>query len=381
MADDKHLSIFSSLKKEKVLDLSRETEVDAVTEGYLKYTYRKILFLVSMLVLLIVLIVVTLGLGDTSLSYSEIFSSIFNKGGAWKDDVVWDLRLPRISAAILAGCALGISGAVMQSILRNPLASPFTLGLSNASAFGAAIGILVLNGGIIIAGSSPAYPVINNPAIVTICAFVFSMAATGLIIVLSKFTSASPESLVLAGMAISAIFSAALAFTQYIADDVALSSIVFWQFGSLDKVNWDGLKIIFFVSLIGIIYFLWKRWDYNAMEAGEEVARGLGLNISRTRLMGLTVSAVITAVTVSYMGVIGFIGLAAPHIVKRVIGNDNRYLLIGSMLIGSIIMMISHIISHYAFDKVIPVGIITSAIGGPLFLYVLIRGYKKNASC
>lgn len=380
MADDKHLSIFSSLKKEKVLDLSRETEVDAVTEGYLKYTYRKILFLASMLVLLIVLAVITLGLGDTSLSYSEIFSSIFNKGDTWNDTVVWDLRLPRIAAAILVGCALGISGAVMQSILRNPLASPFTLGLSNASAFGAAIGILVLNGGIVV-GSTAAYPVINNPAIVTICAFAFSMAATGLIIVLSKFTSASPESLVLAGMAISAIFSAALAFTQYIADDVALSSIVFWQFGSLDKVNWDGLIIIFFVSLIGILYFLWKRWDYNAMEAGEEVARGLGLNISRTRLMGLTVSAVITAVTVSYMGVIGFIGLAAPHIVKRVIGNDNRYLLIGSMLIGSIIMMISHIISHYAFDKVIPVGIITSAIGGPLFLYVLIRGYKKNASC
>lgn len=380
MADDKHLSIFSSLKKEKVLDLSKETEADAVTEGYLKYARRKILFLVSMLVLLVALIIYTLGLGDTGLSYSQIIQHIFNKGDTWQDQVVWDLRLPRIAAALLAGCALGISGAVMQSILRNPLASPFTLGLSNASAFGAAVGILVLNGGIIF-GSTAAYPIINNPAIVTISAFVFAMLATGLIIVLSKFTSASPESLVLAGMAISAIFSAALAFTQYIADDVALSSIVFWQFGSLDKVGWDGLKIIFFVSLIGIIYFLWKRWDYNAMEAGEEVARGLGLNISRTRLVGLTVSAVITAVTVSYMGVIGFIGLAAPHIVKRIIGNDNRYLLVGSMLVGSIIMMIAHIVSHYAFDKVIPVGIITSAIGGPLFLYVLIRGYKKNASC
>lgn len=380
MADDKHLSIFSSLKKEKVLDLSRETETDTITDGYLKYARRKILFLVSMLVILVALIIFTLGLGDTGLSYSQIIQHIFNKGDTWNDDVIWDLRLPRIAAALLAGCALGISGAVMQSILRNPLASPFTLGLSNASAFGAAVGILVLNGGIVF-GSTAAYPIINNPAIVTICAFVFAMAATALIIILSKFTSASPESLVLAGMAISAIFSAALAFTQYIADDVALSSIVFWQFGSLDKVGWDGLKIIFFVSLVGIIYFLWKRWDYNAMEAGEEVARGLGLNISRTRLVGLTMSAVITAVTVSYMGVIGFIGLAAPHIVKRVIGNDNRYLLIGSMLVGSIIMMIAHIISHYAFDVVIPVGIITSAIGGPLFLYVLVRGYKKNASC
>lgn len=286
MADDKHLSIFSSLKKEKVLDLSRETESDAVTDGYLKYARRKILFLGSMLVVLVALVIFTLGLGDTGLSYSQIIQHIFNKGDTWNDDVIWDLRLPRIAAALLAGCALGISGAVMQSILRNPLASPFTLGLSNASAFGAAVGILVLNGGIVF-GSTAAYPIINNPAIVTICAFVFAMVATALIIILSKFTSASPESLVLAGMAISAIFSAALAFTQYIADDVALSSIVFWQFGSLDKVGWDGLKIIFFVSLVGIIYFLWKRWDYNAMEAGEEVARGLGLNISRTRLVGL----------------------------------------------------------------------------------------------
>lgn len=342
------------------------------------------MFLVSIFIVLLALCIYTLGLGDTGLTYPEIFRILIDgiiPGGenTWNDTVVWDLRMPRIAAAILAGCALGIAGAVMQSILRNPLASPFTLGLSNASAFGAAIGILILDGGIIV-GSTAAYPVINNPALVTICAFIFAMIATGLIVLLSKVTGASPESLVLAGMAISAIFSAGLAFTQYIANDVALSSIVFWQFGSLDKVEWSDLRIIFIVSLIGIIYFLWKRWDYNAMEAGEEVARGLGLNISRTRLIGLTVSAVITAVVVSYLGIIGFIGLAAPHIVKRVIGNDNRYLLIGSMLVGSIILLIANIVSHYAFDVVIPVGIITSAIGGPLFLYVLIRGYKKNAS-
>lgn len=354
---------------------------DPITEGYLKYTHRKVLFLLAMFACLLILIIFTLGLGGSGLNYLQILDLLFHPDGTWNSTVIWDLRLPRIAAAILAGCALGISGAVMQGILRNPLASPFTLGLSNASAFGAALGILVLNSSIIV-GSTAAQPLINSPAIVTICAFLFAMLATALIIILSKVTSASPESLVLAGMAISAIFSAALAFTQYIADDVALSSIVFWQFGSFDKVGWSDLRIIFIVSLIGIIYFLCKMWDYNAMEAGEEVARGLGMNIARTRLVGLTVSAIITAVTVSYMGVIGFIGLAAPHIVKRVIGNDNRYLLIGSMLVGSIILLVANILSHYAFGgKVIPVGIITSAIGGPLFLYVLIRGYKKDASC
>jgi iron complex transport system permease protein len=338
-----------------------------------------VLFLISMLIALIALAFITIRMGDSNLSYWQIFEILVHKGDTWNDTVVWDIRLPKIVAGILAGFSLGLAGAVMQGILRNPLASPFTLGISNAAAFGASIGILVLSGGVII-GQTAAYPLINNPALVTISAFVFAMLATGVVIMLIKFTNSSPETMVLAGMAMSSIFAAGLAFLQFMANDVALSTMVYWQFGSLDKVSWSNLLLIFVVTLLASIYFYSKRWDYNAMEAGEDIARGLGTNISRTRIAGLTVAAILTSVVVSFMGIIGFIGLLAPHVVKRIIGNDYRYLLIGSMLVGAIVILVANIISHYAFSVVIPVGIITSAIGGPLFIYILIRGYKQDAA-
>lgn len=358
------------------------TECDSntgTTEGYLKYTKKKVSFIIGLIILLFAMSIFTIRLGDTGLSYFDIIRYIFHPDGSWNSTVIWDLRLPRIVAAILAGSALGIAGAVMQGILRNPLASPFTLGISNAAAFGASIGILVLHGGIMV-GSSAAYANINNPFIVTASAFAFAMLATVVILALVKLTACTPETIVLAGLAISSIFSAGLAFLQYIANDVALSAIVFWQFGSLNKVTWDNLTIIAVVLLMAASYFIAKRWDYNSMEAGEDVAKGLGVNISSTRLVGLTISAVLTSVVVSFMGIIGFIGLIGPHLVKRIVGNDNRYVLVGSMLMGSLVLLLSHIVGTYAFKVSIPVGIITSAIGGPLFIYILIRGNRKKCS-
>lgn len=353
--------------------------ITGTTEGYLRYSRKKITFLVGLLVLLFAMSLFTIRLGATGLTYFDIIKYLFHPDGSWNSTVIWDLRLPRIAAAILAGSALGIAGAVMQGILRNPLASPFTLGISNAAAFGASIGILVLNGGIMV-GSSAAYANVTNPIIVTVSAFVFAMLATAVILILVKLTACTPETIILAGLAISSIFSAGLAFLQYIANDVALSAIVFWQFGSLNKVSWDNLMVIFVVLLIVATYFFIKRWDYNSLEAGEDVAKGLGVNISSTRLVGLTMSAIVTAVVVSFMGIIGFIGLIGPHLVKRIVGNDNRYVLVGSMLMGSLVLMLAHIVGTYAFSVTIPVGIITSAIGGPLFIFILMRGKRKRCS-
>jgi iron complex transport system permease protein len=266
---------------------------------------------------------------------------------------------------------------VMQSILRNPLASPFTLGLSNAAAFGASLGILFFQGGVMI-GSATAYATISNPLLVTVLAFVFAMAATSIMILLVRVTDCTPETIILAGLAISSIFSAGLAFLQYIADDVALSGIVFWQFGSLSKVTWGHLCIVAVALILAAVYFFYKRWDYNAMEAGEDIASGLGVNVKATRYLGLIASAALTAIVVSFMGVIGFIGLIGPHIVKRVIGNDNRYVLLGSMIVGAMVLLVAYVIGTYAFYTVIPVGIITSAIGGPLFIFILLRGRRRK---
>ncbi|MGN1044562.1 MAG: FecCD family ABC transporter permease [Candidatus Methanomethylophilaceae archaeon] len=345
--------------------------------AYIGYSRNKTLFLIGTAALLVLLMLFAIGLGSTSLSYGDILHYLLFPDDSWNSTVVWDLRLRVILAAVLAGAALGVAGTVMQSILRNPLASPFTLGLSNSAAFGAALAILFMDGGLIV-GSTGAYAVVNDPIMVTLFSFAFAMLATGIMLLLIKLTECTPETIVLAGLAISSIFSALLAFLQYIANDVALSAIVYWQFGSVDKVTWDQIYMIIAVLFVVASYFIYKRWDYNAMESGEDVARGLGINVRLTRVMGLTLSAVLTAVVVSFMGVIGFVGLVGPHIVKRIIGNDNRFVIIGSMLIGALVLLISYIVGAYAFYTVIPVGIITSAIGGPLFLMILLRGRKKR---
>lgn len=346
-------------------------------EGYLVYSRRKILFIVACALLLVALSIFTIGLGSTELSYIEIVKYLLHPDGTWESTTVWDLRFKMIVAAIVAGCALGIAGAVMQSILRNPLASPFTLGLSNAAAFGASLAILFMNGGFMV-GSTAAYANVNNPLLVTACAFTFAMLATGVMLLLVRVTECTPETIVLAGTALSSIFSAGLAFLQYIANDVALSGIVYWQFGSLSKVSWTQLVAIGIILILTCIYFFYKRWDYNAMEAGETVASGLGVNVRQTRFIGLVVSAVLTATVVSFMGVIGFIGLIGPHIVKRLVGNDNRYVLPGSMAVGALVLLVAYIVGSYAFYTVIPVGIITSAIGGPLFIWILIKRGRRR---
>ena len=357
--------------------IQTEEEISETQESYLRYSKKKWMFIIGSIVALILLSLYTMSLGETELSYGDIIHYIFHKDNSWNSTVVWDLRFRMVIAAIFAGAALGIAGAVMQTILRNPLASPFTLGLSNASAFGAALAILFMNGGRTV-GQTAAYIDIDNPLLVTLVAFAFAMLATGIMLLLVKMTECTPETIVLAGLAISSIFSAGLAFLQYIANDVQLSAIVFWQFGSLSKVTWKNLYLIGFVLLIVASYFIYKRWDYNAMESGEDVARGVGVNVRRTRIVGLVLSAVLTATVVSFMGIIGFIGLVGPHIVKRLIGNDNRFVLIGSMLVGALVLLLAYVVGSFAFSTVIAVGIITSAIGGPMFIIILLRGHRRK---
>lgn len=349
---------------------------DDTKEGYLRYSRRKTLFLIASAAVLAFLAIVTIQIGDTGLSLKEIIHYLIHPDDSFASDVVWNNRFKLIVAAILAGAALGLAGAVMQSILRNPLASPFTLGLSNAAAFGASLAILFMEGGVIIQASAAAS--VNNPLLVTAMAFSFAMLATGIMLLLVKVTECTPETIVLAGMAISSIFSAGLAFLQYMANDVALAAIVYWQFGNLSKITWDQLTIVAVVLAIAFVYYYFKRWDYNAMESGEDVARGLGTNIKLTRFVGLTVSAILTAVVVSFVGVIGFIGLVGPHMVKRVVGSDNRYVIPGSMIIGALVLLLAYVVGTHAFYTAIPVGIITSAIGGPLFILILLKGRRRK---
>ena len=337
------------------------------------------MLVLALVTLAVALVTLTVDLG--SLSFFDVIHIIFNKNDpdiSRSDRIlVWDIYMPRIACGILAGFALGVSGAVMQCVLRNPLGSPYTLGISNAAAFGASVGI-VLNGGAII-GQSNATIMIDNPYLVTTSAFIWAMIGTGIIVLLVTITKVDANTMVLAGVAISSIFSAGISALQYIYNEYALSAIVFWQFGSLGKATWDELKIVAIVTIPIILYFLWKRWDFNALDNGPDVARSLGVNVDSLRIVAMVLSALMTAVVVSFMGIIAFIGLLGPHMIRMMLGNDHRYLLPGSMFLGATILLIADCVGQSLFEFTLPVGIITSFLGGPLFLFLLIKGYKKGA--
>ena len=324
--------------------------------------------------LLVVGVIIAAQNGPIDITFGDVVKHLVTFDTSGVGGMIWNIRMVRIFGALIAGAGLAVAGVVMQCILRNPLASPFTLGISSASAFGASFAIIFLG-----AGSSLTNVVsINNPYITTVCAFAFSILATGLILLLTKITRVSPETMILAGVAISVMFSAGLSFMQYIATDSQLGNIVAWTFGDLGKATWSWNTIILVVFLPVVLYFFYKRWDYNALDAGEETAKGLGVNTSRERIVGMLLTSVLSAVIVSFFGIIAFIGLLGPHIARMIIGSDHRYLLPLSVIIGALILLIADGVGQVIlYPSVIPVGIITSMLGGPLFIYLLVRRYRK----
>lgn len=295
-------------------------------------------------------------------------------GTSLYDAIIWNIRIPQALTAVVAGAGLAIAGVTMQSVLRNPLASPFTLGLSNAAAFGAAVGILIFDSGK--TGSSIADAVvINNPYITTFSAFLFALLTTAIIIIISKMRTASPETMVLAGVAISSIFNAGLMAIQYFVDDTKLASIVFWQFGDVSRAGWDELFLITVIVVVCFIYIYLKRWDFNAIDAGEETAKGLGVDVEKIRIVGMVAASLISAIVVSFLGIIGFVGLVCPHMMRRFVGDDHRFLIPASLVCGSLLLLVSDTVARVMIaPHVLPVAVLTAFLGGPMFLYLIIRG-------
>lgn len=343
---------------------------------YDKYLYKKTLFIAFLLVAVFAVSVAYIGYGDYHISFIDVIKIIFgDHSDTTAHAVVWQMRMPSIVAAILVGGALAISGAVMQSVLRNPLASPYTLGISNAAAFGAAFAIMI---SITVFSGTIVEDFFSGPYGISIGAFIWSMIAVLIVVSLSKIAYSTPESVVLVGIALNAIFLAGLSAFQFFADESQLAEMVFWQFGDLSKSSWTELAILFAVFAIVTTYFLYKRWDYNAMDSGDEIAESLGTNTKSTRMMGMILATLLTAISVSIVGIIGFVGLLAPHMTKKLIGNDNRYVMPASILLGALILLISDFVGSWAFSVSIPVGIITSLIGGPVFIVIYIKSVKRT---
>ncbi len=332
------------------------------------------LFLAASALGLLFLILLSATAGTIAIPFGEVLGYLLRLDASGSGRIVWNVRLPRIIAALLVGGGLSLSGTVMQSVLRNPLASPYTLGLSSAAAFGASFAIVFFGAG---TGTTSTI-IINDSLAVTLSAFLFCALSTLAILLLTVLTRISPETMVLAGIAIGSLFSAGLTLMQYLADSVQLASIVSWTFGDLGRANWPFLGITALVLIPLFLLFLFFRWDFNVLDTGEETARGLGVRTGALRIAGMAGASLLSAVIVSFFGTIAFIGLLGPHIARRILGGDHRRLLIGSPLAGAIILLGADTAARTVLTPmVLPVGILTSLCGGPLFIYLLVAGKRK----
>lgn len=346
---------------------------DTIQNEYKKLAAKKIAFLIILLTLTAVLAVYAIMIGTSNLSFFDVLQTLIGKGNERTRLIVFNIRLVRVLAAILAGIGLAIGGSATQTLLHNPLASPFTLGVSQGAAFGAAVGIILLGGGTTSSSASDSV-VILHPSIVVTCAFLGSMISSIVVILLAQFKKFSPESVVLSGVALSSLFSAATTIIQYFASDVKIAALVFWTFGDIGRASMDDVKILCVFVLLSWLYFFKNVWDYNAIESGEDVAKSLGVNVERKRIAGIFISSFVTSVVVAFLGIIGFICLLGPHIARRFVGNDQRFLIAASGLVGGFLLLLSDTVARLIISPIVlPVGAVTSFLGAPLFLYLLIR--------
>lgn len=349
-----------------------------VPDDYRRFTLRKKVILAVLAGLIVVMALVAINAGAMDLNLKQVIGAIAGRGGDVAEMVVWRIRLPRIAAAIMAGAGLSVAGCVMQNNLRNPLAAPSTLGISSAAAFGANLAIIVFGAGSMQSASIDAV-IISNPYLVTVVAFLCAMLAAVVILMLAGIRGFSPEALILSGVALSSLFSAGTILIQYFAQDFQIAAVVFWSFGDLGRIAWPEMVILSAVVILSFIYFMLRRWDYNALGSGEETAISLGVNVKGIRQAGVLISSLIAAVAVSFLGIIGFIGLVGPQMVRRIIGGDHRFLIPASALMGSLLLLFADTLARTMVAPVVlPVGAITSFFGAPLFLYLLVRGYQKG---
>ncbi len=359
-----------------------ENKVEDRTEGnvedYMSYVGRKYTAIFLGIAVTVVMFLVSISVGSVSIPIPDVISTILGGPGGTSlvERVIWNIRIPQALTAIAAGAGLAVAGVAMQSVLRNPLASPFTLGLSNAAAFGAAVGILIFDAGMTGSNMMDAV-VINNPYLTTGMAFILSMLTTVLILAITRIRGATPETMVLAGVAISSLFAAGLMAVQYFVDDTRLASIVFWQFGDVARASWSELGLIALIVLICSIYIFCKRWDYNAVDAGEETAKGLGVNVDMTRITGMVAASLISAIVVSFLGIIGFVGLVCPHMMRRIVGDDHRFLIPASLVCGSLLLLVADTVARTIIaPHILPVAVLTAFLGAPIFIYIIIKGRR-----
>ncbi|MEN6444276.1 MAG: iron ABC transporter permease [Methanoregula sp.] len=384
---------------------SRQDRVPNVTvySLYKEGSTRRIALLIGLFLLVIVAAILSAGIGTVSISpqdtilaiahssavsiqqflntympsvallYNAISFTIPPPSNPQAELIVVGFRLPRIFLAILTGISLAVAGTVMQGLLRNPLVSPFTLGLSSAASFGAAIAIVIGPG---ILG---AYLLISDDMFIVLMAFLFGWLSMLLVYGISRSRGTNQSSLILAGVVIGYLFQAGVMGLKYLTNNDKLRDIVVWLMGGMWGASWNAVLLLLPLCLLSFILLERMAWNLNALAAGDDVAKNLGIDVKRFRLTGLMISTFAASCCLAFTGIIGFIGLMAPHICRMFIGNDHRYLIPCSALLGALILLISDTSARTVMSPVeIPVGIIMYIIGGVFFLFLIMKSRGRG---
>ncbi|ARS52148.1 FecCD family ABC transporter permease [Kushneria konosiri] len=338
---------------------------------YRTMVLRRQLILLGLLGALFLSFCVDLALGPACYDLMQVLSALFSPGSVSEQVsvIVWQIRMPVALMAIVVGASLSIAGAQMQTILSNPLASPFTLGISAGAGFGAA---LALAFGVSIIPAAVDY-------VVPINAFLVAMLTALMIHLLSMRRGVTIETIVLLGIAMVFIFNALMALIQFFASQQALSAVVFWTMGSLTKATWPKVWVSLGVLAIAIPLLARHGWALTAMRLGDAKAESMGVRPRRLRLQVLMLVSLLASVSVAFVGTIGFIGLVGPHIARMLVGEDQRFFLPASALCGALILSVGSVISKMLIPgTVIPIGIITSLVGIPFFLFLVLKQKKST---
>ena len=346
-------------------DSSPLAQPDAMAQ-YQRVLRHRLLWIGVLLLAILASLLLDFTLGPAGLSLETLWHALREPASvdAGTRIIVWDIRLPYALMAMVVGAALGLAGAEMQTILNNPLASPFTLGVSSAAAFGAALAIVL---GIGIPGIADQWFISAN-------AFVFALFAALMLDGISRWTQVSSSGVVLFGIALVFTFNALVSMMQFIATEDTLQGLVFWTMGSLARASWDKLGVLSAALLVLLPFSLRSSWKLTALRLGEDRAVSFGIDVRRLRLTTLLRISILSALAVAFVGPIGFIGLVAPHIARLMFGEDHRFYLPASALIGALVLSIASVVSKNIVPGVIvPVGIVTSLVGVPFFLSIILR--------
>ena len=350
-----------------------ETTPGLAGHPYRKLTARRIGLVLVLLGLLCGSVAVDVSLGPARYQLGDVVQTLLRPGSAdlQMRVVIWQIRMPMALMAVTVGGCLSLAGAQMQTILANPLASPFTLGLSAAASFGAAMAMVL---GVALFPAALALMVPIN-------AFVMAMLAALLIFALSSLRGVTVETIILLGIALVFTFNAALALLQYFASEQALAAVVFWTMGSLSKASWGKVAVTAAILAICAPLFARRAWQLTAIRLGEARAAAMGVPVRRLRLETLALVAVLAAVPVSFVGTIGFVGIVGPHIARLLLGEDQRFFLPGAILSGALILSATSVLSKAILPgAVLPIGIITALVGVPVFAMLIFTQPREQVS-